>query len=152
MLHDIYTQYVAAMQVYSMQCFLVLLLVVRPVLKRFPYGISNIYTSLVTFTTFANVAQTHYCLRYISYLRPQSCIFASCLYPIFTDPTNMLIESCGTVNNITNHCMYVPFIFYSACSGYTFVFVFNLSKLSSYTQLQMHPYCFCYGSYSYIPL
>lgn len=129
-----------------------LILVVHQLLQRIPYGVYTTYSPPVTATPFADVAHAYYFLSNKNFFLPQSCIFASCLYPIFTDPTNMLIESCGTVNNITNHCMYFPFIFYSACSGYTFVFVFNLSKLSSYTQLQMHPYCFCYGSYSYIPL
>lgn len=89
-----------------------LILVVHQLLQRIPYGVYTTYSPPVTATPFADAAHAYYFLSNKNFFLPQSCIFASCLYPIFTDPTNILIESCGTVNNITNRCMYFPFIFY----------------------------------------
>lgn len=52
---------------------------------------------------------------------------------IFTDQSDWFIESCGKVKNKTSQCMYFPCIFYLASSDFNFLFVFNLSNISSYT-------------------
>lgn len=113
------------------KAFHMLQLVVHPAVKRFPYGLSNIYTSLGTVTTFSNVAHTYYCFRFTSYFVHNHVTLNNVYTPLhfFTDQSDWFIESCGKVKNITNHCMY-----YSASPDFNFLFVFNLSNISSYTK------------------
>lgn len=135
-------------------------LVVHPAVKRFPYGLSNIYTSLGIITTFSTVEHTYYCILNLTgdchyvfkccthillfsihkLFRPQSCIFASCLYPFFNDPTHIVIESCEEYNKPL-HVFSLYFLF----SQFRLqLFICILSNISSYTQLQIYPNCFCY--------
>lgn len=117
------------------KAFHMLQLVVHPALKHFSYGILNVYTSLGTVTTFSNVAHTYYCFRYTSYCVHNHVTLNHVYTPLHFIPINLTdLSNLAAKWRIKQAiaCIF-PVFFYLASSDFNFLFVFNLSNISSYT-------------------